>query len=948
MMGKIKFDFKIRDYQKEVIQSTVNLFSGQPTSKQKLDNTNSNESSVNNENEKLINSELLLSNLQTVQRSNHREHAPIEFSKTLDKIDYSIEMETGTGKTYVYLKTIVELFKIYDWKKFIIIVPSVAIREGIRTEFNRLRIEFETESKLSIGFREYKSDDLNSLEDFHRSNSLEIMLMTMQSFNSDSNVLNKLNYDLNIGKPIKLIQEVKPIIILDEPQKMGGEATQEKLAKFNALFTLRYSATHKELINPIYRYTPVDAYKDGYVKKIEVLSVFGNPYTDIQSYVEVTEINTDNQGNIYTRLKFYQDTPKGIKIINRKAKNDFDLFEVSNGMSEYRGYKIKGIDLNSKTIRFENNIILKENEISQNKDEIMAIQIKETIEAHFNKEIKLKKLGIKVLSLFFIDKVVNFRDYNASDGKGKILQWFEKAYRELTDMEEYAQFKEDNISNVIAYYFAEDKNKKIKDTTGITKTYDEPAYDLIMREKEKLISFDTSQRFIFSHSALREGWDNPNVFQICTLNESRSEVRKRQEIGRGLRLPVNQQGKRIKDSTINILTVVANESYESFALGLQREIESETNLTLTEPLVPANARARKKIHLQKKSLNHPEFKKLWDKINKKTSYSIELEDTLLVNTMIAKVKENKFHVEPLQINTTSTVINSYSDIEDKKVNKNKAVKTYHMERIPNVVKRIADNTGLTKKNVVRIIKGANIESYIMIQPDLFVKKLSILIKTYLPDLLKDGIKYEIIENTYDMSLFKDEIEIYEESPFLVTKLDATRTLYDVLQLDSKVEVTIAKELSANDNRIKFFIKLPSWFKVPTPAGNYNPDWAIVFVENNDEILYLVRESKYTSQEFNKELLRKEEQLKIEYSKKHFDLIKADYQVIQSFEDLISTNGNGVYPFNEGMEENISREDFIEKKLKPFKEIGFNFIAAKSLLGKEIEIYNITQDEFDLL
>ncbi|MEH7521563.1 DEAD/DEAH box helicase family protein, partial [Priestia megaterium] len=287
----MKFQYNTRDYQEKAIQSVIRLFEGQPTADQKLDISYSSDIMMDYGNQLLLNNDRLEKNLQNVQGNNHRDEAPIKITEELNRLDYSIEMETGTGKTFVYLKTIVELAKTYGWKKYIIVVPSVAIREGVKSEFNRLKPYLEAESKLPILLTNYTSKNINDLETYYRSNMVEIMLMTMQSFNSDSNVLNKENYDLEVEKPIHLIQQLNPIVILDEPQKMEGDATQNKLKEFHPLFMLRYSATHKDLANSIYRYTPIDAYQDRYVKKIEVLSIYGNEFKDVQAFVEVDEID---------------------------------------------------------------------------------------------------------------------------------------------------------------------------------------------------------------------------------------------------------------------------------------------------------------------------------------------------------------------------------------------------------------------------------------------------------------------------------------------------------------------------------------------------------------------------------------------------------------------------------------------------------------------------------
>lgn len=940
----MKFQFNTRDYQEQAIQSVVRLFEGQPTTNQKLDISYSKDAITGYGNQLFLEDNQLLKNLQAVQKENHREDAPIGITEELTRLDYSIEMETGTGKTFVYLKTIVELAKTYGWKKYIVVVPSVAIKEGVKSEFDRLKPYLEAESKLPILLTNYDSKNINDLETYYRSNMVEILLMTMQSFNSDNNVLNKTNYDLEVGKPIRFIQELNPIVILDEPQKMEGDATQNKLKELHPLFMLRYSATHKDLANPIYRYTPIDAYQDRYVKKIEVLSVYGSPMTDIKAFVEVEEIDRDKTGNLYAKLKFYQNSSNGVKFVSKKVKNGFDLYVQSKEMVEYKGYKVQAIDYHEKMVRFENEIVVKEHELTQNKDEVMKVQIRETIESHLQKELDWNKQGIKVLSLFFIDKVVNYRNNESEDGKGKIRKWFEEAYQELTLRPKYKVFATKDIDNIQAAYFSQDKSG-VKDTRGNTKA-DEETYDLIMRKKEELLSLDNPKRFIFSHSALREGWDNPNVFQICTLNETKSETRKRQEIGRGLRLPVNQEGKRIQQEDINILTVVANEAYETFAKGLQHEIEEETGLkTTTAPV--ENGRDRVKVKLRRETLEHPEFKKLWKHINKKTIYSISLDDKHVIEAIVNKIREEGFYIDPIPLSIKKIRIESMQDIEKNRltVSDEKEV-IFSKHRIPNIVKRIADNTGLTKKNVVSIIQKSEIQQYIFIQPDTFIEKLSAIIKEELPKLLKDGIKYEPTQEEYDISLFKEEIKVYKNNANLAAGLNTERTLYDTVQLDSYTELKLIEEFNANLAKIKFYTKLPNGFKVKTPAGNYNPDWAIVF-ENDEgqDKLYLVRESKNTKEPFfTKEKLKTSEQQKIEYAKKHFDSIAVDYQVIEKFEDI----SKGVYPFG-GLEKvNLGKQEFIEETLKKLAEKGIDYSLVQKLAGDQLNKYNITYEEYKKL
>lgn len=939
----MELKFNPRDYQQKAINSVLRIFEGEHTNNQRFDISKSKYSSYNFTNELNISENKILNNLQAIQFENNRKEAPINTSEYLKNLDFTIEMETGTGKTFVYLKTIMELANKYDWTKFIIVVPSVAIREGVLSELERLKTELEATYKRFITSFEYSSKNINDLEDFNRSSNLQIMIMTMQSFNKDNNVLNKQNDDLESGKLIKLIEEVKPIVILDEPQNMGGEATSSKLKEFNPLFTLRYSATHKDIVNLIYRYTPIDAYNDNYVKKIEVLSVYGNPELDIKAYVEVEEIGNDKKGNIYTKIKFYRNEGTHTKIVSRKISNKgYNLLTESNGMIEYEGYNIKEVNVEKKFVRFENGIEIKEKDSSQNKDFAMKAQIRETIEEHLEKEKILNEKGIKVLSLFFIDKVSNFRDKNSSDGKGKILKWFKEEYLNAIKDKNYEYKYSDSIYRA---YFAEDKDG-IKNTKGNSMA-DIDTYEVIMKNKEKLLSFDEPARFIFTHSALREGWDNPNVFQICTLNETKTEQRKRQEIGRGLRLSVNNNGDRIVDPEINVLTVIANESYETFAKQLQNEINLETGISTGESLAK-NGRDKINVKLNKKAIENENFKKLWSKINKITNYHIKLNTQEILRNIVKIIKSRGFIIETPKLDISKYSIDKIEDLDENSRNiMNKKGERINFSRIPNVIKRISDKTNLTKKTITQIIIESNIEQQIFNNPEEFIDKLSNIINNELHIMQSNNIQYSKTGEEYDISSFKEDVKVYKNHKHTKTGLNTNRTLYEALSLDSETELNILKDFNINEANIKFFLKLPNWFKIPTPIGTYNPDWALAFeTEKNGDKLYLIRESKNTSENyFNENNLRNDEQQKIEFGKKHFDAIDVDYQVIEESADLFKEK-RGVYNFeNSQIEENELPHDVIQV-LKLLKNKGIYYEEAKLIRKNDFEKFNISEDYYN--
>lgn len=952
----VELKFNLRSYQEEAVSSVVDLFEGMELQHSKFDKSKSTLQTNQHRNALSLSKERILANLNTVQQKNSRAEAPIEFTTKLKELDFTIEMETGTGKTFVYYKTIMELNKKYGWNKFLIIVPSVAIREGVISEFARLKSNFEHEYKQPIFAYVYDSQKLEELEGYNRSSFIEIMIMTMQAFNKDQNVLNQEHLDKTYNKPMNLLSELRPIVILDEPQKMGGDATKSKLKDFNALFTLRYSATHNEIVNLIYRYTPFDAYQDNYVKKIEVLSVYGNDMKDINAYIEVLDVTYDKNDKLYAQLKFYQRQDANIKLISRRVRQSgYDIYEKSHNMIEYKGYIVTEINPAQGYVKIQTpqgDIVVEKNKVSQDKDELMRIQIKETIREHFEKEIKFNDLlmrkelndPIKVLSLFFIDKVANFRGIDGN--KGKIARWFEEAYRTLTLKERYKRFATDNINSVYEGYFAVDqissKNVKIyKDTVRENKE-DRAAYKLIMKDKEKLLSFHEPVRFIFSHSALREGWDNPNVFQICTLNETIKETRKRQEIGRGLRLPVDITGERIQDQTVNTLTVVANESYDTFARSLQEEISVETGIKL-ERNITRDGRQKEPVKINKNSMLSREFLRLWEKISNKTTYNLKISTDKIINKVVKQIKHVQFNIEPKTYKVQKTQIDELTrknDLEHRvTLDRDEIVQS--SARVPNIIKRISDSTGLTKKTIINIIQSANIEELIFNNPEEFINRLSQLIKTILPELLLDGIKYEPIGDNFSSTLFKDEIEVYTNAKHTVSDLDTERTLYPALTLDSENEIKLIKKMNVNHAKVNFYIKLPNWFTVATPAGNYNPDWAIAMKDkNNKDILYLVRESKSTKGPyFNKNELRHEEQLKIEYGKKHFDSIDVDYQVIENFNHI----REGVYPF----ETTKIPIEFIEE-LKDKKAKDYNFDTIKDFYGEQIKEYSVSEDYYNKL
>jgi type III restriction enzyme len=596
---KLKFDSS-QPYQRTAIDAIVDLFDGQPLSQGDFSiELNSFDSfgqksllqtELGTGNNLLLTDEAILKNLHRIQERNELDNITGEEFDSYG-FNFSVEMETGTGKTYVYLRTIFELSHKYGFKKFIIVVPSVAIREGTlkniditKDHFRALYNNIEFESFV------YDSRKANRLRQFATSNQLQVMVINIDAFRKDfsdneddkkSNVIFKESDKLSGRKPIEFVQATKPFVIIDEPQSVDGTPrAQDAIKSLHPICIFRYSATHKNLYNLVYKLDPIKAYELRLVKQIVVASVEGvNAHND--AYVKLLAV--DNKKGIQARIVIHENTPKGPKEKKIWVKQNADLFIASNERENYKnGFQVTDISAEpgNEYIDFTVGRVMLGQERGGVRNDLMEVQIRNTIKKHLDKELQLKDKDIKVLSLFFVDRVSNYREYD-SDGKpmkGKFAELFEKHYLELIKLPQYSELNKFPVSEIHDGYFSQDKKGVFKDTSGSTKD-DDDTYAKIMQNKEQLLSLEEPLKFIFSHSALREGWDNPNVFQICTLNESRSAVKKRQEIGRGLRLPVNQDGERIFDDNINKLLIIANESYEDFARSLQNEYEEDCGVT---------------------------------------------------------------------------------------------------------------------------------------------------------------------------------------------------------------------------------------------------------------------------------------------------------------------------------------------------------------------------------
>jgi type III restriction enzyme len=882
---KLTFEANL-NYQQEAIKSITDLFEGQPLEDSILEFNLKEEGTLNLingvSNNLILSEEQIFANLQGIQANNE-----IKVSEKLDGMHFSVEMETGTGKTYVYLRSIYELNKLYGFKKFVIVVPSVAIREGVLKNLEITHEHFQTlYDNVPVNFQVYDSTKVSTLRGFATTNNIEVLVINIDSFAKDENIINKPNDKLNGQKPVEFIQATHPIVIVDEPQNMETEKRISAIENLKALCTLRYSATHRNQYNLTYSLNPVKAYDLGLVKQIEVDSIIEeNAYND--AFVSVESI-TATKTKVTAKISINSNENGGVKKKTLTVKVGDDLYKLSNEREIYAdGYIIEEIDAVNQCISISNgNLLYKGDSQGGLTNEVMKFQIRKTIEEHLKKEKRLNKLGIKVLSLFFIDKVANYRSYDAAGiaVKGKFAEWFEEIYQEYISKPAFKELDKFPVEETHNGYFSADKKGAFKDTSGETKA-DDDTYSLIMRDKEKLLGLDNSLRFIFSHSALREGWDNPNVFQICTLNETKSDIKKRQEIGRGLRLAVDQTGKRTYDQNINRLTVIANEAYDDFAKALQKEIEDDCGVAFTGRI--KNHRDRTAIKYRKGFEADPKFLDIWEKLKKKTTYRVDYKTDELITLAVKAIKDLP-EIKAPSLRSTKIGIT----MTDEGVGTNyvgEKVESYgsYAWKIPDVLGYIQSKTELTRSTIEEILSKSGRIDDIIINPQLFLDLATQAIKRTLYDLMINGIKYQKIGGSeYEMALFEaQELEVYlNDFSFKVS--DSSKTIYEeFVPLDSGVESKFAQDCETSE-QIKFYFKLPNWFKIPTPIGNYNPDWALVF--EDDKKIYFVAETKDTgTPQVDLSKLSGDEQMKIKCGKAHFnEFDDLEYKVVNKVGQLI--------------------------------------------------------------
>lgn len=855
---KLKFDAN-QDFQIEAIRAIVDLFEGQDKTASKMIAGNGILGIYPNV--LTLSKEDILVNCAKIQEQNKTING-----NAVNELDFSIEMETGTGKTYVYLRTIFELNKKFGWKKFIILVPSVAIREGVVKTLNITKEHFaDLYDNTPYRFYEYQSKNISQVKHFADSSNLEIMVMTVGAFNKDSNVLYSERDQMQGEQPITYIQKTNPILILDEPQNMEGEATKKALDNFNSLFRLRYSATHKNVYNLVYQLAPYDAYRLGLVKKIEVFSVVDDGNTasaPLLNLVDVKPSKTALKAQIEVIVKDDQGNGKKKKI---SVKQGDDL-EKKTDNAMYGGYIVEEMTAEAPdfgsvgSIRFRNNIHIQRGEgIGGNREDLMKEQIVETIKLHFEKKKKLKELGIKVLSLFFIDRVDNY-----VKDEGFIRKTFIEQFNNLKKVHGESNL---DVNAVHKGYFAmKNATEYIERESAIAENKE--AFELIMRDKERLLSFDEPTEFIFSHSALKEGWDNPNIFNICTLNLTSSTMKKRQEIGRGMRLCVNQDGDRIFLKNVNLLSVIANESYSSYVSGLQAEFVEDG--IYKGPPAPHDAKKKITVKLKKGFEKDQNFQAIWDRICKKTKYVVRVNAEKVTERATKRIKELKIAKPQIKIERAGIAISKEGigatiiGGQSQDISQNR--------RIIDCVEVIKNETKLTRETVATILeKSSNFESFLN-NPEKYIYEVTKILREELVRDYVEQVSYEVVPETYNVNQFEN-IASYKDSTEPVKN-----SIYDAIIFDSEVEQKFALDLD-QDERIKIFIKLPGWFKIETPVGGYNPDWAIVTAKRDlkgneeKEKVYFVIETKGNSN------LRASERAKIDSAKKHFEVISVNYKEI---------------------------------------------------------------------
>ncbi len=1009
----MKFKFKIQQYQSDAVESTVSVFAGQPsnTNAQYRRDLGKQKQQLKAEFEEdyvgYRNADVELNTNQLLENIHHQQvQNDIPLSKSLAATNglgacsLDVEMETGTGKTYVYIKTMFEMNKRFGWSKFIVVVPSIAIREGVYKSFTMLEEHFMELYGKKARYFIYNSANLTQIDSFSSDASINVMIINVQAFNTsfkegaankEARIIYSKRDDFQSRRPIDVIAANRPIIIMDEPQKMEGEATQRALRNFKPLFVLNYSATHKTSHNCIYALDAYDAYKQRLVKKIQVKGITVQNLLGTQSYIYFDSIILSKNHAPVVRLEI---EVKGAAATRRqlcKFEQGDSLFAVSQ-LPAYKDFVITEINPLTNTVYFQNGKQLRQGEVMGDVSEkaIQLIQIRETIKSHFEKERALFQQGIKTLSLFFIDEVANYKSYDAdgNEVQGPLWKMFEDEYNRYLN-ENLTLFEDDyqkylrrfTAAQVHNGYFSIDKKghsidsevKRGKDTSD-----DISAYDLILKNKERLLSFDEPTRFIFSHSALREGWDNPNVFQICTLRHANSSTAKRQEVGRGLRICVDNDGNRMDKERLgdavhdtNKLTVIANENYSSFVDALQKEtkdtlrerptqatvdyfkgvtvkvgvekhtiseqeaasivtylyendyidekgnilqdyhtdMEKGTLAPMSKKLQPIEEQVHKliqsifdpaalddmvedangKAEVVNERLNDnaekKEFKALWNEINHRYVYTVHYDSEELIQKAIAAINSDLNVTQLKYVVTTGTQGDDELDFTGEQSTRTKEMRDVSTSNVPyDLVGDIAKAATLTRRTVTRILKGIQRSNLYMFKnnPEEFIRKVSHIIREQKATMIVEHISYNRTENQYDSDIFTKE-----KSRQTVDKAyEAKKHILDYVFPDSQGERDFAEDLDKAEE-VCVYAKLPRSFQIPTPVGNYAPDWAIAFNDNMGvKHVFFIAETKGSMDSMQ---LKGVEKAKIDCAKKLFNNVSTSqvrYGCVDSYGSLL--------------------------------------------------------------
>lgn len=1019
----MKLQFKVQQYQTDAVDAVVNVFTGQPYAdgvKYRIDpgkdaaQTLLQDAGLRNV-EIALTPRQLLTNVHRVQQARGLELSkdlkdPVK--KSAAPINLDIEMETGTGKTYVYTKTIMELHKRYGWSKYIVVVPSIAIREGVKKSFDITAEHFQQLYGTKPRTFVYNSSRLHELERFSSDAGVQVMIINTQAFNArgkDARRIYEVLDDFQSRKPLDVIAANRPILIIDEPQKIEGDAKKpskslEALGLFNALFALRYSATHKIERTKVHRLDAVDAYNQKLVKKIAVRGITVKHLAGSSAYLYVDGLEVGKGADFpKARVELEVQTAQGIKRQVKRLSQGMNLHDISGGIEAYKGLFIRDVDANRDIIELSSGDIIGAGEVTQDvaEDEKRRIQIREVIRAHLDKERELFAQGVKTLSLLFIDEVAKYRDYTREDTLGEYARVFEEEYDAVLadylgqlDFDEPAKRYREHVDAIPVGsthegYFSIDKKTghsidgSIKKTGGTAGQSDDvDAYDLILKDKERLLSFEEPVRFIWSHSALREGWDNPNVFVMGMLKRSDNTTTRRQEIGRGLRLSVDQHGERMDNPVtvhdINELTVVTDESYTEFVTALQKEIieslsarprkatvdyftgkqftlaDGSTSVLekavaqalynhlirsdyidddgfvtqaykdaradgalaaptaeLLKPIIdfmwpvvdalyldvpkPTDGRKPKKIPFNEANFKKREFQELWGRINHKAVYQVGfdsaeliancirvLDKSLNVTVMQYLVEAGKqvvgLEVEQLETSTGFKV--SETKVEHSAASAGSTVKY-------DLLGEIAEKTQLTRRTCAAILTGVNPGTFAKFKqnPEQFITEAARLINEQKATVIVEHLAYDPLDNRYDSSIFTEN-QTAQDLTKAGEKLK--KSVYEYVVTDSKIERSFVEQLDVSDE-VVVYSKLPRGFFIPTPVGDYNPDWAIAFTEGKVKHVYFVAETKGSMSTLQ---LKGVEEAKIECARKFFASLngKAEkgvrYDVVDSYDSLL--------------------------------------------------------------